>query len=123
LKSLLERNHRMNPEYGGGLANHCSMGLLSLAALGGTSEQLSRFADSELVLLDVLGGPAGPAVTANNWTDLLGKREALPGFLALFRREIAERVLLVEIARDEEARYHDPLYRLAAARRMRLDGR
>jgi hypothetical protein len=81
----------MRPEYGGGLANHCSMGLLSLAALGGTSEQLSRFADSEVVRLDVLGAPSGPAVTANNWTDFLGERKALSGFLALFQREIAER--------------------------------
>jgi hypothetical protein len=91
LKSLLNRNHRMNPEYGGGLANHCSMGLLSLAALGGTSQQLSRFADSEWVLLDPLGGPTGPEVTANNWIELLGRRDALSGFLGLFRREVTER--------------------------------
>jgi hypothetical protein len=91
LDSLLARNPRMSPDYRGGLSNHCSMGLLSLAALGGTSEQLSRFADSEIVSLEVLGPPRGPTVTANDWTDLLGKREALSGFLALFQRELAER--------------------------------
>jgi hypothetical protein len=91
LQSLLDRNHRMHPEYGGGLANHCSMGLLSLAALGGTPAQLSGFADSEWGSLDLLGSAPGPAVTARNWTELLGNRDALPGFLALFRREIAER--------------------------------
>jgi len=90
LAALLARNHRMHPEYDGGLANHCSMGLFSLAALGGTPAQLEAFANSQWPHLDPLGAAAPvAALTMETWTTKLGQREAHGAFLDLFRREIA----------------------------------
>jgi hypothetical protein len=92
LMSLLARNHRMHPEYNGALSNHCSMGLFSLAALGGTAAQLQGFADSQWPRLDPLGAPPAFApLTPESWTGQLGKRDAHGAFLDLFRREVAGR--------------------------------
>ena len=40
LASLLQRNHALRPDFGGGFANHVSMGLYSLRALGADAAQL-----------------------------------------------------------------------------------
>jgi Questin oxidase-like len=88
LKSLLQRNHELRPEYRGGLSNHLSMGLYSLSALGGSSAQLQRFAESQWPALEALPKQPGPGVTRENWSRWLGKAEALNGFRAFFAAEI-----------------------------------
>lgn len=88
LAPLLASNREKHP--GSRLSNHLSMALLSLAALGGTPEQLKAMAEPRLRRLrDFPGG--GPAVTAQTWRRFLGDEEALPGLRGLFTEEIARR--------------------------------
>jgi Questin oxidase-like len=89
LRSLLARNHELSPEFGGGLSNHLSMGLYSLAALGGSRAELTRFAEAHWARLEPLPRERGPHVGRDNWSALLGQRDALHGFRAFFGAEIA----------------------------------
>jgi hypothetical protein len=88
LRSLLERNHGLRPEYGGGFSNHQSMGLYSLAALGGSDAQLTAFADAHWSALEALPKEPGPSISRDDWKKWLGKREALNGFRAFFTAEL-----------------------------------
>jgi hypothetical protein len=90
LGSLLRRNHELCPDFRGGLSNHVSMGLYSLWALGADGTVLARFADARWSSLEPLPKDPGPRVTTENWTALLGRREALNGFRALFAAEVAQ---------------------------------
>jgi hypothetical protein len=90
LRSLLDRNHHLHPEFNRGLSNHLSMGLFSLAALGAPLERLESFAESHWRKLEPLPKDSGPRVTEQNWTSFLGRREALPGFRSLFSAQIAD---------------------------------
>jgi hypothetical protein len=89
LTSLLRRNRELGPEFRGGLSNHLSMGLYSLSALGASSTLFTRFADAHWSSLEPLPKDPGPPVTTENWTALLGRREALNGFRKLFASEVA----------------------------------
>jgi len=89
LAPLLERNRGLRPDYHGGLSNHLSMGLYSLSALGGTPEELVRFAEARWAQLEPVPREPGLPVTRERWTEQLGRREALNGFRAFFDRELA----------------------------------
>jgi hypothetical protein len=56
LASLLQRNHELCPDYAGGLANHLSMALYSLSALGADAAQLERLAKAYQPRLEPLPG-------------------------------------------------------------------
>jgi hypothetical protein len=98
LRALLDENHDLKPDYGGGLSNHVSMGLYSLAALGGTSESLARFAQAHWPALEPLPKAAGPEVRAEHWRAWLGQAEVLNGYRALFGAEV-ERLGRAEVLR------------------------
>jgi len=89
LAALLQRNHEKRPDYGGGLANHLSMALYSLGAVGADAAQLDRFAASYWARLEPLSTEPGPAIDAQAWKARLGQREALNGYRALFTQAIA----------------------------------
>jgi Questin oxidase-like len=89
LASLLQRNHGLRPDFGGGLANHVSMGLYSLSALGADAAQLERFADAHGARLEPLPAEPGPAIGADAWKARLGQRDAINGYRALFTQSIA----------------------------------
>jgi hypothetical protein len=89
LVSLLRRNHELRPDFGGGLANHVSMGLYSLRALGADAAQLERFADAHWARLEPLPPGPGPAIGAQSWKTHLGQRDAINGYRALFTQAIA----------------------------------
>jgi hypothetical protein len=86
---LLERNRGLRPDYHGGLSNHVSMGLYSLAALGGSRDELTRFAEASWAKLEPVPREPGPQLTRENWKEQLGRREALNGFRVFFDREVA----------------------------------
>jgi hypothetical protein len=89
LRSLLDRNHGLHPEFSHGLSNHLSMGLFSLAALGASPGRLQALAESQWPRLEPWPKAMGPQITDTNWTTFLGRREALPGFRSLFSQQIA----------------------------------
>lgn len=89
LRSLLERNHRSSPQFGGGLSNHVSMGLYSLFALGGNDERLVRFAQSERRRLEPWPETPGLVLGPQSWTTRLGQEQAFSAYQALFASEIA----------------------------------
>jgi questin oxidase-like protein len=89
LTPLLERNRRLRPDYRGGLSNHVSMGLYSLSALGGTPDELGRFAEAHWSVLEPVPKEPGPHLTRQSWSERLGQRDALNGFRAFFEREVA----------------------------------
>ncbi|MEO8181077.1 MAG: questin oxidase family protein [Deltaproteobacteria bacterium] len=89
MRALLARNHELSPEFAGGFSNHLSMGLYSLAALGGSRAELTRFAEAHWARLEPLPSGRGPKVGRDNWWALLGRRDALNGFRELFGAEIA----------------------------------
>src|SRR5262245_60314507 len=62
LASLLDRNHQLRPDFGGGLSNHVSMALYSLTALGASAAQLDRFAEAHWRRLEPLPTDPGPRV-------------------------------------------------------------
>jgi hypothetical protein len=88
LASLLQRNHELRPDFGGGLANHVSMGLYSLSALGADAAQLERFADAHRARLEPLPAEPGPTISAHAWKTHLGQRDAINGYRALFTQAI-----------------------------------
>jgi Questin oxidase-like len=83
---LLKRNRERHP--GSPYSNHLSMGLLSLAALGASTDRIRAKGESELK--GIWPFPTGgPAVTRINWRDHLRNPDALPGLRAMFEHEIA----------------------------------
>jgi len=90
LRALLDRNHQLHPEYRGGLSNHVSMGLRSLAAIGGSPAQLTAFAESKWPSLEPLTKEAAAPLGAEAFASQLGQRSAHNSFRALFERELAE---------------------------------
>ncbi len=85
---FLVRNRERHP--GSPYSNHLSMGLLSLAALGASKEQIRAKGESELK--GIWPFPTGgPTVTRTNWQEHLGNADALPGLRAMFEQEIAAR--------------------------------
>jgi Questin oxidase-like len=83
---LLARNRERHP--GSPFSNHLSMSLLSLAALGASTDRIRAKGESELK--GILPFPTGgPAVTPTNWRDHLRNADALPGLRAMFEHEIA----------------------------------
>jgi hypothetical protein len=89
LRSLLAKNHRLSPDFRGGLSNHLSMGLYSLVALGGSRAELTRFADGHFSSLEPLPKEFGPVVSNENWSQRLADRGALNGFRAFFADSVA----------------------------------
>ena len=89
LASLLQRNHELRPDFGGGFSNHVSMGLYSLRALGADEGQLERFAAASWSRLEPLPAEPGPAFEERDWKSRLGQRDAINGYRALFTRAIA----------------------------------
>ena len=89
LVSLLARNQKLRPDYGGGFSNHVSMGLYSLSALGASASQLTRFADAHWPSLEPLSREAGPRLARGSWSERLGQAAALNGYLAFFADEVA----------------------------------
>jgi hypothetical protein len=89
LLPLLDRNHELSPEFEGGLSNHVSMGLYSLAALGASSEQIQRFAEAHWPRLEPLPREAGPGISGESWKSHLGQRQAINGYRAFFTAAIA----------------------------------
>lgn len=89
LAALLQRNRGFRPDYRGGLSNHLSMALYSLAALGAGDAELRRLADSQWARLEPLPSEPGASVDAARWTARLGQRDAINGYRALFTQEIA----------------------------------
>jgi hypothetical protein len=88
LASLLQRNHELRPDYNGGLANHLSMALYSLRALGADAAQLERLAQAQWARLEPLPAEPGPAIAAQDWKTHLGQRGAINGYRALFTQAI-----------------------------------
>jgi hypothetical protein len=88
LGPLLARNRQKHP--GLHTSNHSSMSLLSLAALGGTAEQIRTLGEEKLRNRTPFPS-TGPEVTAQNWRLSLGDMDALRGFHALFSDEISRR--------------------------------
>ncbi|HWO11121.1 MAG TPA: questin oxidase family protein [Polyangiaceae bacterium] len=89
LASLLQRNHELRPDFGGGFANHMSMGLYSLSALGADAAQLERFAEAHWARLEPLPAEPAPAIGAHAWKTRLGQRDAINGYRALFTQAVA----------------------------------
>jgi hypothetical protein len=89
LASLLQRNHELRPDFGGGLSNHLSMGLYSLSALGADAAQLERFAEAHWARLEPLPADPGPKISAHAWKTHLGQRDAINGYRTLFTQAIA----------------------------------
>lgn len=89
LAPLLQRNHALRPDFGGGLSNHVSMGLYSLAALGADAAKLQRFADAQWARLEPLPSEPGPVIDAQTWKTRLGQRDAINGYRTLFTQAIA----------------------------------
>ena len=71
LAPLLERNRGFRPDYQGGLSNHVSMSLYSLSALGGTPDELARFADAHWPKLEPVPREPGPQLTRQSWKEQL----------------------------------------------------
>jgi hypothetical protein len=89
LGPLLARNRETHTGATRG-ANHASMAILALAALGGTSEQLADFGE-RMIRKQRPFPTGGGLVTAESWRASLGNIEALPAFRRLFTEEIARR--------------------------------
>jgi hypothetical protein len=89
LTSLLQRNHELRPDFGGGLSNHMSMGLYSLCSLGADAAELQRFAEAHWAQLEPLPTEPGPAISGNAWKTRLGQRDAINAYRALFTQAIA----------------------------------
>jgi hypothetical protein len=89
LALLLQRNHELRPDFGGGFANHMSMGLYSLTALGADANQLEAFAKAHWAPLEPLPAVRGPVIDAHTWKTRLGQRDAINGYRALFTQAIA----------------------------------
>jgi hypothetical protein len=87
LRALLDRNHGLKPDFGGGFSNHVSMALYSLTALGGNSASLIRFAEAHWSSLEALPRAEEPRITSANWRAWLGQSQALNGYRALFAAE------------------------------------
>jgi hypothetical protein len=85
---LLARNRERHP--GSPYSNHLSMGLLSLAALGASTDRIRAKGESQLRGIRPFP-TGGPAVNRTSWRDHLGNMDALPGLRALFDQEIATR--------------------------------
>lgn len=83
---LLARNRQRHP--GSPFSNHLSMGVLSLAALGASTERIRAKGESELKGIRPFPS-GGPTVTRANWRDHLQNADALPGLRAMFEQEIA----------------------------------
>ena len=88
LRSLLDRNHGMSPQYGPGFSNHVSMGLYSLLALGGSDAALARFAEPHWVRLEPVPAAETVAFTPESWTTRLGRAEAFASYRAFFAAEL-----------------------------------
>jgi hypothetical protein len=88
LGPLLARNLDKHPSRGG--QNHVSMAILSMAALGGTPEQIQDLGEKKLSKAQPFPS-GGPKVTRDNWRDHFGNIDALPGFRVFFGEEIAKR--------------------------------
>lgn len=88
LAPLLDRNHELRPDYRGGLSNHVSMALYSLSALGASSAQIQRFAESHWPRLEPLPSEPGPVIGAESWKAHLGRREAINGYRTFFTAAI-----------------------------------
>jgi len=104
LAELLARNRQNHPIYGGGLANHLSMELFALHALGASAERMRAFAAGYSTRLEPFPG-GGPAVTKDTWQKQLGQADAVHGFVGHFSgqlktdgRETALRALLGSFA-------------------------
>jgi len=90
LAELIAQNRKNHPIYQRGLANHLSMELFALHALGASAERMRAFAADYSTRLDPL--PAGgPAVTKDTWQKQLGQADAVHGFVEFFGRELRER--------------------------------
>lgn len=90
LRELLAFNCTKHPIYRGGLANHLSMELCALFALGASAERLREFARAYGAALVPL--PAdGPDVDPKEWRGAVGKPLLLPGMVRMFAQQIRER--------------------------------
>jgi hypothetical protein len=89
LAELLAQNRANHPIYGGGLANHLSMELCALHALGASAERLRAFAAGYGKRLEPFP-KSGPPVAKSDWRARLGQAEALPGFVDFFQAELRE---------------------------------
>ena len=90
LAALLAKNRENHPVYGGGLANHLSMELCALAALGATAQRLNEFsADYSKRLTPFPGG--GVKIARDNWRAQLRNDGALHGFAQYFESELRSR--------------------------------
>jgi hypothetical protein len=79
------------PWYGPlGLANHGPMAAEALAHLG-RSDAIAPWVARYRVRLDDAPPPAARPLTDDQWPVALGEEGALPGWLALFEREVADR--------------------------------
>jgi len=90
LGPLLARNRQRHTGEARG-ANHASMALLALAALGGKSSQLAAFGERILRKGRPFPVEGGGTLTRDSWRASLGNMEALPAFRRLFAEEVARR--------------------------------
>jgi hypothetical protein len=90
LARLLADNRAKHPIYGGGLANHLSMELCALAALGASSKRLEEFSADYSKRLDPFP-LSGASVSKSSWRAQLGDADALAGFATHFRDDLRAR--------------------------------
>jgi hypothetical protein len=88
LAECLAKCRTLDPEYGGGLANHLPMALRALAALGAPPAHVSAFTERSLRHLDPLR-TGGPEVTDANWQSFVNDRGAFAGMLRHFEASLA----------------------------------
>ena len=89
LRELLAENRTYDPEYSYGLANHLSMTLSALAALGADDGVLTSFAEHYRTRLRPLR--QGAPLSAGDWRASLGSPSALVGLIQHFERELSVR--------------------------------
>jgi hypothetical protein len=89
LGPLLARNRDNHPGAARG-ANHASMALLALAALGGAPAELSSFGE-RMLRKGKPFPPGGGSIERQRWRERLGDMDALPAFRRFFDEEVARR--------------------------------
>jgi hypothetical protein len=91
LARLLAANRELyHPIWGDGFANHLSMELCALAALGATSQRLDEFSNS--YSQNLIAFPRdGISVSKDTWRAQLGNADALRGFARYFAGELRSR--------------------------------
>ncbi len=89
LDEAYERMHQTGPEYRGWLSNHGPMVADALVRLGGEGT-VHRWLDGYVDRLEDLPPTARP-LAATDWRQALGDQRRPPEWLALMRREVAER--------------------------------